>query len=113
MREQLSPAVAIGHAVLSALRDVVPSNDLPRWVDLSAEAKRRGMSTTALRAWCMKHKIEIREDSHRRAWVSPQAIDAAIEGLPVATKAQPKRDKTEDDAMDQDINEQSQRRKGK
>lgn len=106
-------AARLGHAVLSVLRDVAPSNDTPRWVDLAAEAKRRGMSTTALRAWCLKHKLEIREDSHRRAWVSPQAIDAAVEGLPVATKAASKRGKSEQaDAMDKDIDAQSRRRSG-
>lgn len=106
--------VAIGHAVLSALREAVPSNDQPRWVDLAAEAKRRGVSTTALRAWCLKHRVEIREDSHRRAWVSPQAVDAAIEGLPVATRSASKQGKGEQaDTMDRDIDAQSKRRGGR
>lgn len=105
------PAVRLGHAVLSVLRDVAPSNDTPRWVDLAAEAKRRGMSTTALRDWCLKRGIPIHQESHRRAWVSPQAIDAAVEGLPVATRSPSRRTKGgEADALDRDIDQQSKRR---
>lgn len=105
------PAVRIGYAVLSALRDVAPSNDTPKWMDLAAEARRRGMGTSALRAWCLKHDVPIREDSHRRAWVSPVAIDRAVEGLPSATRAASRRSQSEQaDSLDKDIDAQSQHR---
>lgn len=101
MTAPVDPAARIGQAVLSALRDLAPANDTPRWVDLAAEARRRGMTTTALRAWCLKVGVVIREESHRRAFVSPQAIDAAVEGLPVAKRAPSRQPPTEQ--LDADI----------
>lgn len=71
-------------ALSEILRSAEPANEPPRWVELAAEAKRRGMGTPALRQWCIKRGVTIRVESTRRAWVSPQEIDAAIELLPTA-----------------------------
>jgi len=79
----------IGAAVLRAIREAPPTNTVlaPRWVRLDAEAARRGFaSTRALRAWCHAHGVEVREASNRDAWVSPEAIDRAVEGLPPARR---------------------------
>jgi len=65
-----------------------PANDnsppRPRWVRLPEEARLRGFTTEGLRRWCVARGVPIRQHSHRDAWVSPAAIDAAVEGLPVA-----------------------------
>lgn len=57
----------------------------PRWVRLPEEARLRGFSTEGLRRWCRARGVPIRQSSHRDAWVSPAAIDAAVEALPVAS----------------------------
>lgn len=80
----------IGDAVLRAIREAPAANAVPapRWVRLDAEAARRGFaSTRALRAWCYAHAVEVRESSARDAWVSPEAIDRAVDGLPPARRA--------------------------
>ncbi len=82
----------------------------PQWVDLAAEAKRRGMSTTALRVWCLKRGVTIREESHRRAWVQPAAIDAAVEGLPAAKRAQSPPAQAKADELDRLIDAQAQQK---
>jgi hypothetical protein len=66
-----------------------PANDVvpvppPRWLPLAVEAQRRGLSTEALRRWCYARGVSIRQGNARDAWVSPEAIDAAVEALPVA-----------------------------
>lgn len=67
----------------------------PEWVPLPSEAERRSMSTAALRDWCLRHGVEIREASHRDAWVQPAAIDRVVMGFPVASKAVSRRGRTE------------------
>lgn len=75
------------------IRPTTPANDnapaRPRWVRLPEEARLRGFSTEGLRRWCVARGVPIRQSSHRDAWVSPEAIDAAVEGLPVAGTAAP------------------------
>lgn len=81
---------------LAAPTTVAPANDnvRPRWVALPEEARQRGLSTEALRRWCERHKVPIRQANHRDAWVQPSAIDAAVEGFPVA--GAPSRDELDD-----------------
>lgn len=55
-----------------------PPVPVPEWMPLRAEAKRRALSTSTLRAWCLRHSVEIREESHRDAWVRPAAIDEPV-----------------------------------
>lgn len=90
------PARELGAAILDALRALPASNTVPppAWVRLGAEAERRGMSTRQLRAWCLTHGVEVRDESTRVAWVQPAAIDAAIAGLPVAMRAPSRRTRT-------------------
>jgi len=77
----------LGQAVLSAIAAMGPANaDRPAWVTLASEAARRGMSTSAMRHWCHRRKVTIREGSHKDAWVSPAEVDRAIEGLPPAKR---------------------------
>lgn len=84
------PAEALASAVLALVRDVAPANsDAPRWVTIAAEAKRRGHTTTSFRRWCERHRVPIREGSHRDAWVSPADVDRAVEGLPLAATSTP------------------------
>jgi len=93
----------LGTAILRALREEAPANaDRPAWVTLSSEAARRGMSTSAMRAWCYRRKVVIREGSHKDAWVSPAEVDRAIEGLPLA-----KRPTTDIDDIDKAIDAQA------
>lgn len=81
-------AAKVGAVLLAALAEAAPANtDAPRWVSLALEAKRRGYTTTAFRAWCLRHRVTIREESHRDAWVSPAEIDRAVEGFAVATRS--------------------------
>ena len=82
------PALALGRAVLDALRAATPANTArPAWVLLGAEGRARGYrSTRAFRAWCLTHGVTIRTDSSRVSWVSPADVDAAIAGLPVARR---------------------------
>ena len=81
-------AAKVGAVLLAALAEAAPANtDAPRWVSLALEAKRRGYTTTAFRAWCLRHRVTIREESHRDAWVSPAEIDRAVEGFGVATRS--------------------------
>lgn len=81
-------AAKVGAVLLAALAEASPANtDAPRWVSLALEARRRGYSTTAMRAWCLRHGVTIREESHRDAWVSPAEIDRAVEGFGVATRS--------------------------
>jgi hypothetical protein len=98
----------LGTALLRALREAAPANDnspAPAWVTLAREAGRRGMSTSAMRAWCHRHKVTIREASHKDAWVSPADVDRAIEGLPPA-----KRPTQETDDVDEAIDARGARR---
>ena len=91
-------AEKLGKALLSLIAEAAPANtDTPRWVDLGAEAKRRGKSTSSLRAWCQRRGVTIRESSHREAWVSPAEIDRAIEGLPVAVTPPSRATRSEDE----------------
>lgn len=98
----------LGERILAALRDLPPANTVPQplWVRLGAEAERRGMSTKQFRAWCLSHRVEIRDESTRIAWVQPAQVDAAISGLPVARRAPSRQTRTEldqlvDQALDQ------------
>lgn len=93
-----SAAAKVGAVLLAALAEASPANsDQPRWVSLGAEAKRRGYSTSGLRAWCLRHGVTIREESHRDAWVSPAEIDRAVEGFAVATRAPSRVPRSEDE----------------
>lgn len=91
--------------VEAILRDLGASNtnraDLPpEWVRIESEAARRGFgSTRAFRAWCLKRGVAIREDSPRVAWVRVPDVDAAVQGLPLVTKAAPKPQAHELDAV--------------
>lgn len=77
----------LGAALLRVMREAPANNAaLPAWVTLATEAQRRGMSTSAMRAWCHRHGVTIREGSHKDAWVSPAEVDRAIEGLPPARR---------------------------
>ena len=98
----MSAAEDIGAAVLRAIRETPAVNtDRPRWVRLDAEAVTRGFpSTRQFRAWCYAHGVEVREASSRDAWVSPDAVDRAVEKLPPAKRPQ-KRD--EEDEIDRDL----------
>lgn len=97
--QPIDPASQVGRALLEALRAASPTNtDAPRWVTLAEEARRRGKSTSALRDWCFRHGVPIREESHRDAWVSPADVDRVIEGLPLATRAPSRETKSETDA---------------
>ncbi len=75
-------------AVIERLPRPTPANDgSPAWRTLAAEARIRGKSVRAFRRWCTSHGVEIRQDSHRDAWVSPAQVDRAVEGFaPVATR---------------------------
>lgn len=101
-------ATAIGEALLVALSQVAERFDA-QWVTLDAEAKRRGLTTAALRTWCMRHDVVIRQESHRRAWVSPRSIDDVIEGLPTARAASSRRACGGDDELDKVIDDQAAR----
>lgn len=91
-------AAKVGAVLLAALAEAAPANtDAPRWVSLALEAKRRGYTTPAFRAWCLRHRVTIREESHRDAWVSPAEIDRAVEGFAVATRAPSKALRSEDE----------------
>ncbi|MBK8695685.1 MAG: hypothetical protein IPN17_26285, partial [Deltaproteobacteria bacterium] len=81
----------------------------PQWVALDAEAKKRGLTTTALRTWCARHDVVIRQESHRRAWVSPRSIDEVIENLPTADVAPSRRARSADDELDRVIDDQATR----
>ncbi len=79
----------LGAGILRAIQEAAASNTqaiAPAWVTLSCEAARRGMTTSAMRAWCHRHKVVIREGSHKDAWVQPLEVDRAIEGLPPARR---------------------------
>ncbi len=102
-------ATALGEALLAALSQVVERSDGAQWVALDAEAKRRGLTTTALRTWCMTHGVAIRQESHRRAWVSPRSIDEVIENLPTADVAPSRRARSADDELDRVIDDQATR----
>lgn len=81
------PATELGATLLRALREASPANatPVPRWRRIEAEAALRGFSSTrALRDWCLRRDVPLREDSYRDTWVSPQAIDEAVERLPRA-----------------------------
>lgn len=82
-------ALALGRAVLDALRAVAPTPEArPAWVLLGAEGRARGYrSTRSFRAWCVSHGVTIRTDSSRVSWVSPADVDAAIAGMPVVDLA--------------------------
>lgn len=83
-----SPAVAaeLGGALLRAIREATPEPvAAPRWRRIEAEAVARGFSSTrALREWCMRRGVTLREENHRDTWVNPSEIDAAVERLPAA-----------------------------
>ena len=87
-------------AALAEIALALAHRDSPEWVPLCAEAARRSMSTAALRDWCLRHAVEIREATHRDAWVQPAAIDRVVAGFPRATRAVTRRgkDETEEDA---------------
>jgi len=101
-------ATALGEALLAALSQVAERSDA-QWVALDAEAKRRGLATAALRTWCMRHGVVIRQESHRRAWVSPRSIDDIIEGLPTADVTPSRRPMGGDDEIDKVIDDQAAR----
>lgn len=83
----------------------------PEWLPLPVEAQRRSMSTTNLRNWCLRHKVEIREVSHRDAWVRPASIDEAVRRMDLALPAPSKRTQGEQrDELDEAIDAQAQRR---
>jgi hypothetical protein len=102
-------ATALGEALLAALSQVAERPDDAQWVALDAEAKRRGLTTTAMRTWCTRHGVVIRQESHRRGWVSPRAIDDVIEGLPPAEVAPSRRGRSGDDDLDKVIDDQAAR----
>lgn len=102
-------AAALGEALLAALSEVAAPSVDPQWVALDAEAKKRGLTTTALRTWCMRHDVVIRQESHRRAWVSPRSIDEVIENLPAADVAPSRRPRSADDELDRVIDDQATR----
>jgi hypothetical protein len=102
-------AAALGEALLAALSKVVEPSANSQWVALDAEAKKRGLSTTALRRWCMRRGVVIRQESHRRAWVSPRSIDEVIENLPTADVAPSRRTRSADDELDRVIDDQATR----
>lgn len=83
-----SPAIAaeLGGALLRAIREATPEPvAAPRWRRIEAEAVARGFSSTrALREWCMRRGVTLREENHRDTWVNPAEIDAAVERLPAA-----------------------------
>ena len=92
-------------ALRTALSPVAP---LPEWVPLDVEAQRRGKTTSTLRDWCLARGVEIRQSSHRDAWVRPADIDHAVAGLPVATRALSKAPKSENDAdIDAELNKRT------
>jgi len=95
-------------ALLDALRAlraaIAPVTPLPEWVPLEVEAQRRGKSTAALRAWCLARSVEIRESSHRDAWVRPADIDRAISRLPLAQRPASRVPRSEvDDEIDLEL----------
>ena len=57
------------------------NTDLPEYVLLSLEAKRRGYkSTLAFRRWCQAKRVPLIVDGKKK-WVRPTDVDAAIRGL--------------------------------
>lgn len=72
----------------------------PAWMPLSSEAKLRGLSTQGLRRWCCARGVPIRQSSLRDAWVSPGAIDAAVEALPLATVPEAEREGLQEDVAE-------------
>lgn len=65
-----------------AIRALMPAPIAPpEWVQLSVEAKRRGMETRNLRAWCLARGVPLKSDGPKVTWVSPAAIDMAIAKL--------------------------------
>lgn len=88
----------LGEALIAAVRALQPSSDQPpEWVALDAEAKRRGKSTRQFRAWCVSHRVELRQENHRDAWVRPADVDRAVAGMPVASSP------TRGDEIDQEL----------
>lgn len=80
-------ARSLGQALLDALRTLPREGDArSEWVALGAEAKRRGKSTRQFREWCVKHRVDIRQENHREAWVRPTDVDRAIAGMPVVER---------------------------
>jgi len=80
-------ARTLGQALLDALRTLPREDDArSEWVALGAEAKRRGKSTRQFREWCVKHRVEIRQENHREAWVRPIQVDRAIAGMTVVER---------------------------
>lgn len=80
------PVRSLGQALLEVLRTLPRESDARcEWVALGAEAKRRGKSTRQMRAWCLKHHVELRADNHRDSWVRVSDIDRAVAGLPAVT----------------------------
>ena len=50
-----------------AIRALVPAPIAPpEWVQLSVEAKRRGMETRSLRAWCLARVVPLKSGSRNR-----------------------------------------------
>lgn len=89
----LTPAQrALVEALAAALAPPPPPPDPPpRYRQLAAEAARLGMSTSRLRAWCISHAVAVHVDDHKTAWVSPDEIARAVEGLPLARPAPSRR----------------------
>lgn len=89
-------------AIVSTVRELLtPANDVPAWRRIEAEAVRRGFSSTrAFRTWCLSRGVELREDNHKDTWVSPAAVDAAVQGLPVVA---PRRLTPVDGQLDKEI----------
>lgn len=100
-------AAATQLAAEPPLNDTAPR---PRWVALEGEARARRMNTEALRVWCLKHRVPIREENNRRAFVSPEAIDAAVEALPLAAPNARARLRSDRDQLDEDLDAAARRR---
>lgn len=88
----LTPAQrALVEALAAALAPPPPVEPPPRYRQLAAEAERLGMSTSRLRVWCLSHAVAVHVDDHKTAWVSPDEIARAVEGLPLARPAPSRR----------------------
>lgn len=88
----------LGEAIIAAVRAMQQGSDEPpEWVALDAEAKRRGKSTRQFRAWCVSHRVELRQENHRDAWVRPADVDRAVAGMPIASSP------TRGDEIDQEL----------
>jgi hypothetical protein len=90
-------------ALAEVLQRLVTPAPPREWMPLDVEAKARGKTTSALREWCERNGVQIRQQNHRDAWVRPADIDAAVERMPPAKLQAPSPTKRQPSEIDAEI----------